>query len=63
MTFGEWILAFMFILLSFALGLIYIVTKWDSGKLERENEKLKEDLKKARARKVKNEYKKVKEVK
>ena len=39
-----------------------ICMKWDTRKLEEENQKLREDLKKARERKVKREYKKASDV-
>lgn len=39
-----------------------IITITDSNRLKKENEKLKDDLKKARQRKIKNEYKKAKKV-
>lgn len=58
MTVGEIILGLVIVILAFVLGLVAIVTKWDTEQLEKENAKLKEDLKKARARKVKSEYKK-----
>lgn len=38
-----------------------VVTIYDTKKLEEENERLREDLQKARARKLKSEYKKVEE--
>lgn len=56
--FGVLVLAVVFLV---AFG--YIAMKYDTRKLEEENTKLKEDLKKARERKVKREYKKAKEVK
>lgn len=55
--FGVLVLAVVFIIGIGAVGM-----KWDTRKLEEENAKLKEDLKKAREKKIKQEYKKVSKV-
>ena len=51
----------LFVILIIVIGVTAM--KYDSKKLEEENLKLKEDLKKARLKKSQSEYKKVKEVK
>ena len=58
----DFIFGLICLLVLFVMGLGYITFKFDNKKLEEENTKLKEDLKKARTRKLKNEYKKAKEV-
>ena len=61
------VLAFIFSIFATVIGgvvaLCIIAMIWDTKKLEQENAKLKEDLKKAKARYLKREYKKAKEVK
>lgn len=56
--FGILVLAVVFILVFGTVCMHY-----DTKKLELENERLKEDLKKSREKKLKAEYKKAKEIK
>lgn len=61
------VFSFIFGVIALLVGgfvlLCIVVSIWNATKLEKENEKLREDLKKARTRRIKSEYKKVKEVK
>ena len=54
---GEFLLIFITIILAFIFGIAFIGMKYDTEQLEKENKKLKEDLHKARSRKMKKESK------
>lgn len=56
--FAVLVLIFLFLLIVGGIGVYFDVVK-----LEKENEKLKNDLKKARSRYLKREYKKAKDIK
>lgn len=59
----EFIFGILVLIVVFIIGIGIICTKWNTQKLEDENNKLKEELQAMRERKVKREYKKAKEVK
>lgn len=59
----EFILGILTLIVIFILGLGVICYRYDYKAMEKENEKLREDLKKARARKVEKEYEELGKVK
>lgn len=62
MSILDFIFKILCLAVAFFIGVGAVCMIWDTKKLEDENEKLREDLKKARERKVKREYKKVSNV-
>jgi len=58
----EFIFGILILFVVFVIGVGAIAFKYDTRKLEKENEELKADLQKARERKAKREYKKVSDV-
>ena len=56
----EFLLGVVIVSVIFIIALITLALHYDTVELEKENERLKDDLKKARQRKMKTEYKKVK---
>lgn len=56
----EFLLGVVIVSVIFMIALITLALHYDTVELEKENERLKDDLKKARQRKMKTEYKKVK---
>ena len=58
----DFIFGVLVLIVLFFIGVGAVCMKWDTRKLEEENTKLKEDLRKARERRVKREYKKVSNV-
>ncbi len=55
----DFIFRILVLIVFLFIGVGAICMKWDTRKLEEENAKLKEDLKKARGRKIRREYKKL----
>jgi len=58
----EFIFGILILFVVFVIDVGAIAFKYDTRKLEKENEELKADLQKARERKAKREYKKVSDV-
>lgn len=60
MTILEFIFGILVLAVIFFIAVGYICMRFDTKKLEQENKELRNNLKKARERKVKREYKKLK---
>lgn len=62
MTILEFIFGVLVLAVILFIGVGAVCMKWDTRKLEEENQKLREDLQKARKRVLKREYKKASDV-
>lgn len=58
----EFIFGILVLIVVFFIGVGAVCMKWNTQQLEEENTKLKEDLRNAREKKIKREYKKVSKI-